>query len=80
MLETAIAEPFGSPSKHHSKLSSSLHPIVGMAVFKDETRNTYYVNLYYTDYTGQKRQKRKRGFKLKKDAINWEREFLLQTQ
>ena len=51
-----------------------------MAVFKDETRNTYYVNLYYTDYTGQKKQKRKRGFKLKKDAINWEREFLLQMQ
>ena len=51
-----------------------------MAIFKDETRNTYYVNLYYTDYTGQKKQKRKRGFKLKKDAINWEREFLLQMQ
>jgi integrase len=51
-----------------------------MAVFKDETRNTYYVKTYYIDYTGEKKQKKKRGFKLKKDAVNWEREFLLQTQ
>lgn len=51
-----------------------------MAVFKDETRNTYYVKTYYIDYTGEKKQKKKRGFKLKKDAVNWEREFLLQMQ
>ena len=50
-----------------------------MAVFKDETRNTYYVKTYYIDYTGE-RKKKKRGFKLKKDAVNWEREFLLQVQ
>lgn len=41
-----------------------------MAVFKDETRNTYYVKTYYIDYTGEKKQKKKRGFKLKKDAVN----------
>ena len=51
-----------------------------MAVFKDETRNTYYVKTYYIDYTGEKKQKKKRGFKLKKDTVNWEREFLLQMQ
>lgn len=51
-----------------------------MAVFKDETRNTYYIKTYYIDYTGEKKQKKKRGFKLKKDAVNWEREFLLQMQ
>ena len=51
-----------------------------MAIFKDETRNTYYVKLYYTDYTGQKKQKKKRGFERKKDAQAWEREFLTQIQ
>lgn len=51
-----------------------------MAVFKDEIRNTYYVKLYYTDYTGQKKQKKKRGFQRKKDAQTWEREFLSQQQ
>lgn len=28
-----------------------------MPVFKDESRNTFYVKTYYTDYTGAKRQK-----------------------
>lgn len=51
-----------------------------MAVFKDNSTNTYFVKTYYVDYTGEKKQKKKRGFKLKKDAVNWEREFLLQTQ
>lgn len=37
-----------------------------MAVFKDVTRNTYYVKTYYIDYTGEKKQKKKRGFKQKK--------------
>ena len=27
-----------------------------MAVFKDETRNTYYVKTYYIDYTGEKKK------------------------
>lgn len=51
-----------------------------MPVYKDEERNSYYVKVYYVDYTGQKKQKKKRGFKLKKDAQNWEREFMLQLQ
>lgn len=51
-----------------------------MPVFKDEERNTYYVKCYYTDYTGTKRQKKKRGFKLQRDAKEWERSFLEQQQ
>lgn len=47
-----------------------------MPVYKDEERNTYYVKCYYTDYTGTKRQKLKRGFKLQRDAKEWERDFL----
>ena len=39
-----------------------------MPVFKDEERNTFYVKTYYTDYTGTRKQKMKRGFKIQKDA------------
>lgn len=51
-----------------------------MPVFKDEERGTYYVKCYYTDYTGTKKQKKKRGFKLQREAKEWERAFLEQQQ
>lgn len=49
-----------------------------MPVYKDGSKGTYYVKFYYTDWTGQKRQKLKRGFKLQRDAKDWERKFLEQ--
>lgn len=51
-----------------------------MPVFKDETRGTFYVKAYYTDYTGARKQKMKRGFKLQRDAKEWERAFLEKVQ
>lgn len=48
-----------------------------MPVYKDEKTNTYYVKTYYTDYTGTKRQKMKRGFKLQREAKEWEHDFLI---
>ena len=51
-----------------------------MPVFKDEERNTFYVKTYYTDYTGARKQKMKRGFKLQRDAKEWERAFLEKQQ
>lgn len=47
-----------------------------MPVYQDTTRKTWYVKLYYTDYTGTKKQKMKRGFRLQKEAKEWERHFL----
>ena len=47
-----------------------------MPVFKDKERNTFYVKTYYQDYTGAKKQKFKRGFKLQREAKEWERNFL----
>ena len=47
-----------------------------MPQYKDEKTNTWYCKFYYTDYTGTKRQKKKRGFKLQRDAKEWERNFL----
>lgn len=51
-----------------------------MPIYKDEERNTYYVKTYYKDWTGQSKQKLKRGFQRSKDAKAWEREFLSKQQ
>lgn len=49
-------------------------------VYKDKERGTYFVKLYYTDYTGTRKQKKKRGFSLKREAVEWERAFLEKQQ
>lgn len=51
-----------------------------MPVYKDDERGTWYALFYYTDWTGAKRRKKKRGFERKKDAQEYEREFLAKTQ
>lgn len=47
-----------------------------MPAYYDENTKTWYCKFYYTDYTGTKKQKKKRGFKLQRDAKEWERNFL----
>lgn len=47
-----------------------------MPIYHDEKTNTWYVKLYYQDYTGTKKQKMKRGFKLQREAKEWEHEFI----
>lgn len=47
-----------------------------MSVYKDEERNTWYVIVRYQNWTGERKQKKKRGFLTKKEAVIWEREFL----
>lgn len=49
-----------------------------MPAYKDEKHGTYYASFYYTDYTGVKKKKLKRGFAKKRDALEWERQFLMQ--
>lgn len=51
-----------------------------MPTYKDNTTNKWYCKFYYTDYEGNKKQKKKSGFKFKKDAQEWERDFLLSKQ
>ena len=48
-----------------------------MGVYKDEKTGTWFVKCYYTDYTGTRKQKMKRGFQLQREAKDWERDFLL---
>ena len=47
-----------------------------MPAYKDEERKTWYVRFYYTDWTGQRKQKKKRGFKTLREAKEFERSFL----
>lgn len=47
-----------------------------MSVSQDKDRGTWYVQCRYKDWTGKIQKKTKRGFKTKKDAAAWEREFL----
>ena len=50
-----------------------------MPVFKNETSGTWYVMARYTDWTGTRKQKCKRGFATKREAQEWERSFQMQT-
>ena len=47
-----------------------------MPVYKDENRNTWYCKCNYRDWLGESKSKMKRGFATKKEALEWEREFL----
>lgn len=48
-----------------------------MSVYKNEQRGTWYATFRYTDWQGNRKQKKKEGFKTKKEAQTYEREFLL---
>lgn len=47
-----------------------------MPVYKDEKRGTWSAEFRYTDWTGKRCRMHKRGFERKKDAQEYEREFL----
>ena len=51
-----------------------------MGAFKNEKNGTWYVQFRYTDWRGERQQKLKRGFATKREAQEWEREFLMQKQ
>lgn len=49
-----------------------------MTVTKNEERGYWEVLFYYKDYTGKRKQKHKRGFKTKKEAVAWAEQFIVQ--
>src|SRR5699024_479575 len=51
-----------------------------MPAYKDKKTGKWYVKFYYEDFTGELQQKFKRGFERKKDALDWERDFLVSKQ
>lgn len=49
-----------------------------MPAYKDSRQGTWYVSFYFENWKGEKQKKMKRGFATKKEALAWERKFLLQ--
>ena len=47
-----------------------------MPVYKNENTGSWFCKFYYTDWTGSRKQKKKEGFRTKKEAQDFEREFL----
>ena len=48
-----------------------------MAVIKNQKTGMWEVRTYYKDWTGERKQKTKRGFVKKSEALEWERNFKL---
>lgn len=51
-----------------------------MSASKDKKTGKWICQFHYKDSAGQRRKKFRRGFATKKDALKWEREFLLVTR
>ena len=51
--------------------------VTSVPAYKDEQRGTWYCQFYYEDWQGNKKKKQKRGFKTKREAIEWENSFKL---
>ena len=47
-----------------------------MPAYKDNKTGKWFCKFYYTDWQGNNRQKWKRGFATKKEALTYERDFL----
>lgn len=45
-----------------------------------DTPGKWLSQFYYTDWTGARKKKRKRGFDTKREALDWERDFLKRQQ
>ncbi len=50
-----------------------------MPAYKDKNSGKWYVVTQYTDWTGERKPKCKRGFTTKKEALEWEKKFHQQS-
>ena len=50
-----------------------------MPVYKNNENGTWYVLARYLDWKGERKQKCKRGFATRKEALEWERTFQQQN-
>lgn len=51
-----------------------------MPAYKDRKTGKWYASFYHENYNGIREKKMKRGFATKKEALEWEREFLRQSK
>ena len=50
-----------------------------MPAYKNKESGSWYVVTQYTDWTGERKQKCKRGFKTRREALEWEQKFQQQS-
>ena len=50
-----------------------------MPAYKDKKTGRWFASFYYSNWQGKREKKMKRGFETKREALEWEREFLLQS-
>lgn len=51
-----------------------------MPAYKDKVTGTWYVKFYSKDWTGERKQIKRRGFETKKDALDFERNFKVREE
>jgi integrase len=51
-----------------------------MPAHKNQKRGTWYASFYYEDWTGKRKKKKKEGFKTRREALQFERDFLETSQ
>ena len=51
-----------------------------MPAYKDEKKGTWLVRCSYRDYTGSRIRTTKRGFSTRREALRWEKEFVLKKE
>lgn len=51
-----------------------------MPTYKDEKKGTWFVQCSYRDYTGSRIRTTKRGFSTRREALCWEKEFILKKE
>ena len=57
-----------------------LEGVDSMPAYKDPTTGTWFVKFYSKDWKGENRQVKKRGFKTKKEALEFERNFKMKEE
>ena len=50
-----------------------------MPAYKNKDSGSWYVVTQYTDWTGERKQKCKRGFDTRREALEWEQKFQQQN-
>lgn len=50
-----------------------------MPVYKNEQRGTWFASFYFVDWTGKRLKKKKEGFKTRREALMFERDFLAKS-
>ena len=50
-----------------------------MPAYKDKKTGKWYASFYYENWNGIREKKMKRGFETKRNALEWEREFLMKS-